>query len=104
MKTFINRLTEITRPNENGEVKKLSYADLANVTINITPTEGWSKDEMRRRFKLEDKLTGHEVGDEIALEDADVEKLNQLANIPWAFAHRDLLKYITHIEELLKDE
>lgn len=102
MKQFVNKPTEITM--QDGEaVVKMNFADLALRTLEIPPQGGWTNKEMRTRFKLEDKLKGHEVDKVIDLEDADVEKLHQLANIPWQFKHRDVLAYMDHLDSLVKE-
>lgn len=103
MKTFINKQTEIKQSNEEGEVVKISFSDLAKMTLNITPKEGWVMKEMKSRFKLEDKFNGHEIDAVIELEDAEAEMLNSLAQIPWAFKHKDIIAYVEHIEDLMKN-
>jgi Cu/Ag efflux protein CusF len=103
MKQFVNKATEITSVDEQGNKITLDYAELAKLTLNITPKEGWSMKTMRSRFKIEDKFKDAEIDAVIELDDADVEKLKEVADIPWQFKHRDILGYIDHLEELLKD-
>lgn len=99
MKKFVNKPTEITMQVE-AEVVKMNFADLAIKTLDIPPQGGWTQSEMRTRFRLEDKLKDKKADEIIELDDSDVDKLKQLADIPWQFKHRDVLDYISHLDEL----
>lgn len=102
MKNFKNQQTELTDIKDGKEVS-LTFVDLAKITLNVPPKEGWLLDEMKMRFKLEDKLVNTEVGETLQLDDADVEKLLQCAKIPWRAKHRDIIRYVEYLEELVKE-
>lgn len=102
MKKFVNKLTDITTTDVSGVIKQMSFAEIAILTLDIIPHGGWTRKEMSTRFRIEDKLKNHGKDDIVELDDADVEKLKELANLPWQFKHRDILAYQDHLEELLK--
>lgn len=104
MKQFVNKPTEITSQRKDGIVEEINFAELALKTLDLIPREGWTSKEMRLRFKIEDKLKAGMSKKIIELEDADVEKLYELAQIPWQFKHRDILDYQDHLEELIKQD
>ena len=104
MKKFVNKQTEITSQDEKGQILKMSFTDLALRTLDIVPQGGWTKDEMRMRFKLEDKLKGHGIDATVQLEDAEMAKLKALSDIPWKIKHRDVIDYMDTLEEAMKEK
>lgn len=105
MKNFYNTVTTITTTiSGTNESKKMTYADLALLTLNIPPRNGWTKEEMKIRFKIEDKLEKLKPGESAQLEDAEFEKVFECSNQPWQFKHRDLLKYMNDLEKEYKKE
>jgi Cu/Ag efflux protein CusF len=84
MKNFENKQTSITIGIAGTQdTKEMTYADLAKVTLDIPPADGWSKNEMKIRIKTEAKLENLAAGDEIELEDTEMEKILELSNQPW---------------------
>jgi len=105
MKTFTNQQTSITIGIEGTrEKKEMTYADLANLTLNIVPQGGWTKDEMKIRFKIESKLEKLNVDESIELEDAEFKKVLDCSSQPWQFKHKDLLAYMEDLEAWYKKE
>ena len=105
MKSFTNHQTSITAPIAGtDELKEMTYANLAQIVLNIPPQAGWTKDEMKIRIKIEDKLDKAEVDQEVELEDAEMEKLVECSAAPWQFKHKDLVKYMDDLEEWFKKE
>jgi hypothetical protein len=105
MKTFKNQQTSITIGVEGTkEVKKMTYADLASLTLNIPPHEGWTKDEMKIRIKIESKLEKLDVDESVELEDAEFAKVLEGSNQPWQFKHKDLIAYMDDLEAWNKEE
>lgn len=82
----------------------MTYAHLAKLTLNIPPREGWTRKEMKLRYKIEDKLDLLEIGEETELEDAEFEKIRDLANQPWQFKDREIIKYMDDLDEWFKEE
>ena len=103
MKTFKNQQTEINMKEVDGSEKKMTYADLSNLTLNIPPQGGWTKDEMKIRFKIEAKIENLKVDETVELEDAEFAKLVQCSNQPWQFKHKDLLRYMEDLEDWNKE-
>jgi hypothetical protein len=105
MKTFTNQQTDISIGVEGTtEKKKMTYANLAKLTLDIPPQGGWTKDEMKIRIKVEDKLEKLKVDEKIELEDAEFEKILTLSNQPWQFKHKSILAYMTDLEAWDKEE
>lgn len=104
MKTFENKKTTITESN-GTETRILGFADLALVGLNAAPKEGWTTDEMRKRFKVIDKLEDvikAGLGNTVDLEDAEFEILFNTSKVNWAMMHRDLIKFDDYVQELSK--
>ncbi|RLC68826.1 MAG: hypothetical protein DRH97_01920 [Chloroflexi bacterium] len=100
MKTFENRQTEI---HYEGEQEKLKFSHLAGQLLTITPAGGkWHPNEMRLRFKIQDKLVAGVNDETIELEDAELDKLHELSQDGFNFAHKDILAFADHLEELKK--
>jgi len=105
MKTFKNQQTEITVPIAGTKEKTtMTYANLTQLVLNIPPQGGWTKDEMKIRIKIEDKLEKVKEGETIELEDAEMQKVIECSEQPWQFKHKDLVKYLDDIEEWFKKE
>ena len=105
MKTFKNQQTKITAPIAGTkELITMTYVHLSQLILNIPPQGGWTKDEMKVRIKIEDKLEKLEVGKTVELEDAEMAKLVECSTQPWQFKHKDLLKYLDDLEEWFKKE
>jgi hypothetical protein len=99
MKKFENKQTTITIGIAGTQdTKEMTYADLAKMTLDIPPANGWDKSEMKIRIKTENKLDNLKVDDVIELEDAEMEKVLELSNQPWQFKHKDLLAYMDDLE------
>lgn len=104
MKTIINKKTEITEQikQDSPETKKLGYADLAIITLNIAPERGWTVEEMRIRLTTEEKLKDHKLNAKIKLEDAEFNKVVECSKLNWNFKHKDILDYCDHLAEVGK--
>jgi ABC-type molybdate transport system ATPase subunit len=104
MKTFENQQTSITAPVQGtNEVKEMTYANLAQLILNVPPQGGWTKDEMRIRIKIEDKLEKLKAGEKIELEDAEMQKIVDCSDQPWQFKHKDLLRYLDNLADWNKE-
>lgn len=102
MKNFVNKETEITKE-VDGVKSAMGYADLALVGLNSMPKEGWTTDEMRKRFRVIDKMetvVKAGIGKSIDLEDADFDTLVATSKINWAMMHKDLIKFDDYLQEL----
>jgi len=114
MKTFKNQQTTITMTVVGEKGKKslttMTYVDLAMLVLNIPPSISpkgetrWPRAEQKLRFKIEDKIENLKVEQEIQLEDAEFNKIFELSQQDWTFKHRDLLKYLDHLDEWNKEE
>jgi hypothetical protein len=104
MKAFENKQTSITIGIAGTQdTKDMTYAELAKLTLDIPPANGWDKNEMKIRIKTESKLENLKVGAKIELEDAEMEKILEMSNQPWQFKHKDLLMYMEDIETWNKE-
>ena len=99
MKTFENKETTITEGN-GTETRILGFADLALVGLNAAPKEGWTTDEMRKRFKAIDKIENLKIGDKVELEDSEFEVLLQSSKVNWAIMHKDIVKFDDYLTSL----
>jgi len=92
MKVFENKETEITEQ-RGEEIKKIGFKDLALVGLNAAPKEGWTTDEMRKRFKAIDKIENLKIGDKVELEDSEFEVLLESSKVNWAIMHKDIIRF-----------
>jgi len=100
MKTFENKITEITNQVSEKEVKNLGYVDLALLGLRLTPEGGWDIEDMRQRFKLIDKLVLVDIGTDIELEDAEFDLIESTTIKKWAIMHKDVIAYSDYINSL----
>jgi hypothetical protein len=79
MKAFENKQTSITIGIAGTQdTKDMTYAELAKLTLDIPPANGWDKN-------------------------AEMEKILEMSNQPWQFKHKDLLMYMEDIETWNKE-
>jgi hypothetical protein len=100
MKILANKTTEL-----NGDVvgKKARYADLIVMVLNQPPQGGFSPDEMRKRFRIDDVLKGG--GDEFRFEDADAKVLQACAkSMKWGHRHRDFVAFADDVAAMADAE
>jgi len=104
MKKFENKQTSITTGIAGTqETKEMTYAELAKMTLDIPPANGWDKNEMKIRIKTESKIENLKVGETAELEDAEMQKILDMSNQPWQFKHKDLLAYMEDLETWNKE-
>ena len=105
MKKFKNKNTAITiGVAGTTETTTMTYANLAKLTLDIAPKGGWTKDEMKIRIKIEDKLEKLDIDKTIKFEDAEMDKIIACSEQPWQFKHKDLVAYLTDLETWYKTE
>ncbi len=108
MKQFENKLTEIPTPvdpvnDPQGETKKATYASLIFGALKGFSLEGFSYDDIKKRFRiidvmepLEDKPKG-----KCQLEDADASYLFKiLKDYRWRIVHKELVELIDYVANL----
>lgn len=103
MKEFINKKTEILKRDESGQTTgNIYFAELAAITLNVAPKEGWTTDEMRKRLPLQSKLSELKPDENIVLENAEVDLLAACLKINWQMLHIGIIQYEDYILELQK--
>lgn len=105
MKEFSNKKTDILKRNEAGEdIGNIHFAELAAITLNVAPKEGWTTDEMRKRLPLQGKMSPLKPDEKIVLENAEVDLLAACLKINWQMLHIGIIQYEDYILELQKSK
>lgn len=96
MKVIQNKATSL--PGEKPE-EKIDYKFLIDICVKEQKQEGFTLEDMRKRFKILDVL--EESKEEIKLEDSDFETLKEIINKKrWLVLERDVLKFIDDINAI----
>lgn len=100
MKTFKNKVTEVTIPDVEKSTpkehvsKNATYADLALLCVRVPKEGGFGVEEMRKRFRIIDALDG--IGDtaNVKLEDQDADLLKEICKeFKWSAMHKDIIAF-----------
>ena len=107
MKEFKNKETEVMIPDEIKSTQKelvtrpATYADLCLICIRTPKKEGFSVEEMRKRFRIIDALEGASKVATINLEDQDAAFLKEvMAEFKWSNMHKDIIELTDHVSDL----
>jgi len=99
MKEFLNKKTNIDIPaderNPEGESKKATYADLIIQALKAFRPEGFTLDDMRKRWKLIDKFEPlcKKPAGKIKIEDKEAGDLQEIMkDFKWLAMDRELLE------------
>jgi len=94
MKSLDNKQTDI-QPNES----RLTYGDLIKSCLDNPPDGGFTRDDIRKRDRIETAVDNGKK--EIELEDADADNLKQIVSqMTWGIRHKDLIDFHDAIENL----
>jgi len=99
MKTIENKETELTKEVDGKEVK-LGYVDLMLLGLNAPPKEGWTTDDMRKRFNVIGKIEDSKIGNKIKLEDAEFQVAFDCKIVNWAMMHKDIVAFDDYMNKL----
>lgn len=103
MKEFCNKKTDILKRDEAGkDIGNIHFAELAAITLNVAPANGWTTEEMRKRLPLQSKLSALKPDEKIVLENAEVDLLAACLKINWQMLHIGIIQYEDYILELQK--
>ncbi len=99
MINFNNKETGIT-DGSSEDKRKLGYANLLLIGINLPPKEGTTIPEMRKCFKISEILENAELGSDIEIEDEDFKFAVSRIPETWSVIHRDIIAFCDYVEVL----
>lgn len=75
-----------------GSEQKVTYAQLIEQCLSLTPKDGFKLTDMRLRLAILDKLANATT--ELVLEDAEAAKVRECVEVmPWAMLHKDIVTF-----------
>lgn len=107
MKQFENKVTSIDTPADpnspGGKTYKATFADLIIQALKSFRQEGYTVDEMIKRFRIIDALEPlqNKPDGKAKLEDADASHLQQiLSEFKWLTVNRDIIALTEHVKNM----
>lgn len=95
-KTIENRETSMTMKN-GQELTKMSYFDIIKLCLDNPPQGGFSRDDIKKRNRIEEKL----IGDSAELEHDEFYSLKKICNdMKWITRHTDLESFLDYLDDV----
>lgn len=95
-KTIENKQTTLDF-NDKGEVKKMSYFGIIKICLDNPPQGGFSRDDIKKRNRIEEKLKGEKA----ELEHDDFHQMKKICNdMKWNTRHADLETFLNYLDDI----
>lgn len=96
-KTIENRETSIDFNEKDGEKRKMKYFDIIKVCFDRIPQGGFTRDEIKKRNRIESKLKGESV----ELEHDEFHSIKKICNeMGWNTRIEDIETFYEYLDDV----
>lgn len=98
-KTIENKETTLNFK-EGEETRKMTYFDIIKLCLDSPPQGGFSRDDIKKRNRIEDKLKG-EIGSTVELEHDEFYSLKKICNdMKWNTRVEDIENFLDYLDDV----
>lgn len=96
-KTIENKETSLDFQDKNGK-RKMMYFDLIKICLDSPPKTGFTRDDIKKRNRIEEKLQNNETAE---LEHDEFYSLKKICNeAVWSIRHADIETFLDYLDDV----
>lgn len=96
VKIIENRKTVLTIK-DGDSLRKMNYFDLIKLSFDVQPKGGFTRDDIKKRNRIEEKL----IGESAELEHDEFYSMKKICNeVGWPNRHKDIESFLNYLDDI----